>query len=268
MPQLSASQLKTSDGCLRQWAFKYLAELPAAAGAAAQLGKDCHTAWEGWLRAATPFVETAAVVARTTNTDPVGGLLHDLDWERDYVDRIVRVCTAGVRYLPPPMAPRVEVEGDFTFEDHGVQWRGYKDLVYQDAAVHVLHDHKTTSNLKWAKSAEVLRGDVQLNLYAQHEFSKHPALEQLEARWMYVTTGAQVSTRLVALTVQREQADHACADLAVRGKRLLELYDERPDPNLLPLPKDLSICRAYGGCPFEKVCLELPTGEEDPNELF
>ncbi len=242
-PLLSASQLRTSDECLRKWAFKYLAELPDPGSAAAQLGKDCHTAWESWLKSATPFIETAQSIACG---------------DADYSDRIVRICTAGVRHLPPPMSPYVEVEGEFEFDTHGVRWRGYKDLAYWAGGVRILHDHKTTSNLRWAKSAEVLRGDVQLNLYAQHEFQRHLDIDALRAQWMYVTTDKQPSTRLVSLEVNRTEVDNICASLADRGKKLLKLYEERPDPNSLPLPEDLSICKAYGGCPFSDACIRSP----------
>lgn len=259
MPELSASQVRTYRACARQWAFKYLSGLDDPPKSASEMGKDCHEIWEEWLAYATPPDGSAWVIAqdRAAEIDiaSVKLLEHGVD---AYAERLTAITMNAVPHLPAPRSHDLVVEGEFHFEDRGIQWRGYKDLTWWPEPGHlVLHDHKTTSNLRWAKSHEQLRIDEQVNLYALSEFRKHD-LDKIEANWHYTTT-TNPTTKKVHLTVYREDAEKYCEELARDGRAMLQGYEQRPDPNQLPPAEDLATCDAYGGCPYKNTVCKLTT---------
>ncbi len=252
-PELSATQIKTADECARKWAFKYLSGLEDPGSTSTELGKDCHTGWEWWLKeGVAPEVSGPEIASvRAKGEDPISIELIK-GGEYEYARRVASIVTSGIAKLPAPKSHNLKVEGEFHFTDHGVAYRGFKDLTWwTDDSRLILHDHKTTSALKWAKTQEQLRTDVQLNLYAQSEFQTWD-VNEIEANWHYTTTDKTPTTRPVHLTVYRDAVDEQCASIAERAKTLLKYYDTRPDPNDLPPPKDLAICDQYRGCPYKK----------------
>ncbi len=256
--ELSASQIKTSEECLRKWAFHYLSGLEDPGTPATLLGNDCHRVWERWeLEGLAP-----QQAAEALNTDPGYHQRGDLKRDTDYTDRVASITTAALHKIPVPGTPGVQVEGRFSFTINGISYRGYKDLTYwkerPEGLIRILHDYKTTSHFKWAKTQEQLRSDVQMNLYAKTEFDAWD-IQELEANWLYVSTGAEPSTKLVHVTVTRSAVeDHYGGKIEPQARKLLKLYDERPNPNDLPLPEDLSICEAYRGCPYKQQCKRTP----------
>jgi hypothetical protein len=233
-PILSASQVATfgtsaeggnNEGCQRKWAFKYIAKLPDISGASAEAGKEIHSLIEHWLR---------------DSRFPNG------------TSKEANSARAMIKYLPEPSAD-LRVEEPFVLDLDGVKWRGLKDLVYWDGATLVVHDHKTTSDLKWAKTEEDLRHDAQAILYARHSFQE---ADTVDLSWLYGTRAAKPQVLPVRFNISYDEVAAAMPPLTRTGKRMLALYDQQPDPN--SLDPNLAMCDAYGGCPFKAPCNITP----------
>jgi hypothetical protein len=233
-PILSASQVATfgtiaeggnNEGCQRKWAFKYIAKLPDISGASAEAGKEIHSLIELWLRD-SQFPNGANKEANTAR--------------------------AMIKYLPEP-SPELRVEEPFTLDLEGVKWRGLKDLTYWDGSTLVVHDNKTTSDLKWAKTEEDLRHDAQAILYARHAFQE---ADTVDLSWLYGTRAAKPQVLPVRFNISYDEVAAAMPPLTRTGKRMLALYDQQPDPN--SLDPNLAMCDAYGGCQFKASCNITP----------
>src|SRR5690349_21607931 len=129
--KLSVSQIETARTCMRKWAFQKIDKLVDPPKPATILGSAVHDQLEKYLRDGAPI-----------NPRINAG----------------RIAMIGCQFLPPPKAPGMEVEKYFTIEIGPALFRGYIDLLLplRDNAL-LISDHKTTSNFKWAKSAEDLR---------------------------------------------------------------------------------------------------------------
>lgn len=145
----SASQIQLFRECPRKWAWKYIAKLPSPPNKAAQLGIEVD---EGQLQ---PFLRD--------------GRPFDYTRESGYI------AASGLGHLPPAQSPGLEVQRHFILPSRGeYAFQGYIDLWLPDSSVvpdlpggaPFVGDFKTTSDLKWAKSEEALRHDVQAMLYA------------------------------------------------------------------------------------------------------
>lgn len=227
-PILSPSQVATfgttqyggtTEGCQRKWAFKYLSKKPDPAGPAAAAGKKLHTYLEQYL---------------TKGDIPFGD-----DQESVTARAMIKHLQAIAPY------PQKRVEEPFTFEFEGLKWRGIKDLVFRDGNTLVLHDHKSTSKLEWAKTKEDLLSDVQSIIYARHGFEE---ADEVRLEWLYGTREPKPAILPVLVDITYDQVLAALPPIIAAGKRILELYEEKPDPNTLE--PNLLMCKAFNDCPF------------------
>lgn len=226
-PILSASQVSTfgtelqvsttNPGCQRKWGLKYLGGYPDPPGQSAAHGTEVHALLAQWL-------QNGIMPKGTLSTH--------------------KLARAMIKHLPPP--PQRRVEESFTFELDGVKYRGFKDLVYRDGNTLVIHDHKTTSGLQWAKSEEDLRKDTQALLYARHGFQE---ADVVDLEWLYGTRETTPRVLPVRFNILFSDVQAALPAVTRAGKRILELYREAPDPNTLE--PNLEMCDALGGCPFK-----------------
>lgn len=225
-PRLSPSQITTFRLCPRKWAFSR--HLPGRSNKYADLGTAVHTALEAWLINGTPL---------------------DLSTE------VGQIAASGMQHLPPPGL--CAVESAFKFETHRATYTGRRDLRFVEETDRrmtyreVIGDHKTTVDLKWAKTPSELATDPQGVLYAMSVFEEVPQAKEAELRWIYYTTRKPYKSRRVSLvvtyaeTVERMKAIDATADeMAVHG--------EKPDPHTLPATP--TACEAFGGCPYQVEC--------------
>lgn len=234
---LSASQVSTfgtedfggtTAGCQRKHAFKYFGKVPDPAGESAISGKRIHSFLERWFR---------------DGQFPVGDGVE----ARAAIVMAKHMAKQGVQY------PQARVEEPFQIELEGIRWRGIRDLVYHDGGTLVVHDHKTTAGLQWAKTEEELRSDVQSVLYARVAFEES---DVVDLQWLYGTREKnkkkkpQVQQTRFNITFDEVQA--ALPPIIAAGKRVLELYKEQPNP--ADLKPNLAICGAYGKCPYREIC--------------
>lgn len=234
---LSASQVSTfgttpfggiTSGCERKWSWRYIAGVPDPAGEGAISGNKIHKHLERWFKAGT-FPSGNDVEARAA------------------IAMAQHLAKQGIQY------PQERVEEPFEIELQGVKWRGIRDLVYQDGDALVVHDHKTTSGLQWAKTEEELKEDVQSVLYARVAFEES---DVVDLQWLYGTREKNkqkhVLVQQTRFNITRNEVESAMPPIIAAGKRILELYEATPHPN--ELPANLHLCKAFGGCPYWDVC--------------
>lgn len=229
----SASAIETFRMCQRKWAWAKIEKIAAPSNRFAALGTKVHGVLEAYLRHGVP---------------------------PDLSTREGRIAAAGLEYLPIPGT--ADIEDEFRLTTDVARYLGYKDMGYwlTDVEIDGLHfdelrvvgDHKTTSDLKWAKTPDVLRTDVQAILYAADELIRRP-IEHVGLDWIYyVTQEGKERARRVRLVVHREHVEQEFVKIEETAAEIGHV--QRTVTRALDLPPTVSACAAYGGCPFEDHC--------------
>lgn len=208
-------------GCPRKWA--YSRQRPRTSNQWAEFGTRAHTVIERWL------VERVAPDPST----PEGACI-----------------VPALASLPAPGTDlAVEVPIDLVYEN--VQYVGFVDLLYgyRPHEIVVIHDHKTTGDLKWAKTPEELVDDPQRITYS-HWAAQSLSVEHVLAVWGYY----QRKPPRVRLAPVLEHRDSLAARFAKLHRRaglpIVQAQGKPPEE----LPRDLSHCSAFGGCPYRAEC--------------
>src|SRR5208282_2667310 len=225
--RLSASQVQTFSDCQRKGAWKYVAGVEEPPSPAAELGRAVHAELEKYLR---------------------GG-------EINFTTEVGYIAAAGLEHLPKPGTLGLRVEEEFHFEGpSGHSYLGYKDLevpgVVQLAQIGIVYDHKTTSDLKWQKTEDDLKKDVQATLYAVDYFRNHPDESEVELRWVYYQTKNTKKSAITRLRVHQNDAWNRFLEIEQIAETMSTAAEKQP----LELPPNINHCSAYGGCPHQGRC--------------
>ena len=141
---ISASQLKTYSACVRQWIFESLCKIRSPSTPSQVLGTAVHSVLEKWQKDGT-----------RPNKD-----------SSDEVEMRASQVMQVAFLLPKPGTSRVEAAIHellpVSLAGGRIPLRGYIDL-WHGADI---YDYKTTSSMRYIKSAEELRDDIQLVVYA------------------------------------------------------------------------------------------------------
>lgn len=217
--RLSASQIQTFVDCQRKWAWRYVAGVETPSSPAADTGKAVHAELEKYLH---------------------GG-------EIDFSSEIGYIAAAGLQFLPKPGTEGALIEQEFHFEGpSGHTYLGYKDLQIPG----IIFDHKTTSNLKWQKTEDDLREDVQATLYATDYFRDHPDELDVELRWIYYQTKNAKKSAVTVIRVNQPETWNRFLKIEQIAQQMAVAFDRQP----LELPANVDHCSAYGGCPHQGRC--------------
>lgn len=231
----SATAIDTWRLCPRKWAWRVIDGIEGVQGESAALGGRVHKVLEVWLRDGMLDAET------------VEG----------------QIALPGLKYLPQP-DPAAQVEEWFELTIGGEGFHGRMDLRYRkqprDADGRfgrlVVLDHKTTSDFKWAKSADDLRNDVQATMYAVAVMLESGE-EEIELEWIYYRTAPdRPGAKKVSLVVLRDDAEAAWNELI--APTVVEMRAALSATTALELPPNATACRAFGGCPYELNCNLTP----------
>lgn len=225
-PRLSPSQIATFRLCARKWAFSRI--LPGRSNKYAELGTAVHTALEAWL---------------------INGTALDLNTE------VGKIAASGMQHLPPP--GQCSIESAFKFETTAATYTGRRDMRFVEETAkrltyrEVIGDHKTTSDLKWAKTPAELATDPQGVIYAMSVFIEEPRAKETELRWVYYTTRAPYKSRRVSLVVTYDETIERMKSIDATAIEMAQ-YGEKPDPKSVPTTP--TACEAFGGCPYQVEC--------------
>ena len=217
--RLSASQIQTFVDCQRKWSYKYADGIEEPPNASAELGRAVHAELEKYLK---------------------GG-------EIDFTTEIGYIAASGLHHLPKPGAEGMRVEEEFHFEGpSGHSYLGYKDLEMP----RVVYDHKSAGDLKWQKTEEDLKTDIQATLYAVDYFRNHPDELEVELRWVYYQTKGAKKSAVTKVTRHQDEA----WDRFLKIEQVAEQMQEASTKKTLELPPSINHCSAYGGCPHQGRC--------------
>lgn len=208
----SASQVRTAEDCLRKWGFDKLDRVPRIPHASAALGSAVHAQLEAYLRDGVPL---------------------------DLLTLPGRIAMAGVHLLPKP--PFL-VEHPLDFSLDGVPFVGFVDVLSPG----VVHDHKTTGDLRWCLTTDELQGDTQGTLYAH-------ATRSDELHWIYYRTREPHRALDVRAKVDKMRSDDRLAATARTARTLRTIAEDPPPLGAIELPPNPDACDRYGGCPHKGV---------------
>lgn len=225
---VSASQLDLFSSCMRKWAFRYIDKIELPPHPSAAKGSRVHATAEQYLK--TGFIDI--------NTEEGSILL------------------PGLEHIPPPLYPGMQVEYRFGTQIGDTWVRGIKDVWIPDGPL--VLDHKTTSNLQWAKTATDLLTDTQAGVYA-HNALQETNSDAVNLRWVYYTTKRPHVAHVVDATITRDQLAPVQENINATGQ-LIQL-GRKSDLRAIDYPPNPDECDSYGGCPFVGRC--HPFKEED-----
>jgi hypothetical protein len=211
--------------CPRKWAHRYLDGRVSESNKYAALGTEVHD-----QQIAPWFLER-----RIPDVSRAGKIAAKIIW-----------------HLPAPQRGGLVVEKEIRLMVGAARFVGRVDLWDPVGPPPTVYDHKTTSDLKWAKTPDDLVVDVQATLYAAWALEETGS-DLVKLQWTYGTTGGRPRGQPVVREVTgvdlapRLEKTAAAAEemlaLKLRGARAAEVV------------ADASACGAYGGCPYRDVCV-------------
>lgn len=224
---VSASQISTYLSCKRQWYWNKVVGLPSPQKASAALGEAVHSSIESYL-AGSPTLHPVAVAGRAK------------------LDELRALSPLIEQKMEQPLA-------------NGLTFIGRIDLMVPDVALVV--DHKTTSDLKYAKSEEELAQDVQMLAYAYEVHARTGADAVRVAHNVLLTRGG--GNRYTETTIPAPAILDGWQRIeAVTDQMRATATIESPDA----VPATLSACDKYGGCAFREQCRALSLANRSPYE--
>lgn len=236
----SASQLELFKLCPRRHFYKYILKRPDPSGDAADAGTQVHALIENCLRDGIVPEESLVWIG------PNEG----------YVYEIGKIALAMLKNLPPPgTVPDVEIA--LALEVDGLKYRGRVDARRRENYL-IVTDQKTTSNIRYAKSEEDLKEDIQAILYAKW------AGEDVLLEWNFgqskekpANTRAEACfpTKLVKLFLTKEEADEKHKKIVEPVARQVALSYKHRD--IRRTRQNTDACSKFPphGCPNKEECL-------------
>jgi PD-(D/E)XK nuclease superfamily len=229
-PELSASQMDLWKRCKRRWGYSYLEGKREASGKSAEAGTRVHAVLEKYLRDGSPIDAT-----ETWNGYPIGAIALDM-----------------VPHLPPAGTVK-NVEQSLRLVVNNVTFTGRVDAVHDNT----VYDHKTTSNLKNAKSEKTLKTDIQALIYARW-LDKDGALQ-----WTTGQTKDVIKTKKTFLKVIREEVHEAFDNIVMPVAREILAAYEANEPSKLERNKKACFFVPPNGCPHR-----IPCAIEESKQMY
>lgn len=159
-----------------------------------------------------------------------------------------RIALAGISHLPAPKTGEVEQAFSYSFQGESWEFFGYIDWQDQTTVI----DHKTTGNLKWAKTPDVLKTDVQATIYAGSKFALNPDLDEVQLKWIYYRTKRSAKSVAMKLNVTREETEKRLLPIIDTAREIVAV--RKSAESALDLQPNAHECDAFGGCPYVKHC--------------
>jgi hypothetical protein len=202
--------------CAKKWAWRYICGIKQPQTDAMKIGSDTHDIVDKVYRYNTPI---------TQNSKPA------------------QMAKALITVLPQPNA-WIFSESDYYIEvEHDGQTVYFVAKIdILDFLQEVVFDHKTTGNLKWAKTPDSLQFDLQAIIYSV--IAKFLGMKNPSVQWTYVTKTGKPRTQLVRTKIE---------NLEEKFKKVVELglYVKYLRYSVLDYnryPQVIEACGMYGGC--------------------
>lgn len=237
----SASQIENWRDCNRKWAWRYIAKIKQPPNIYAAAGTLVHDASKAWLtRGELPPVDSDMykIFAPMVPHMPKPGTCTEVDDSRFELTTDAGII---VGYVDAEVAPGPNGEPP------------------------QVHDWKSTSDLRYAKPAEVL--DPQRVIYGVRTLERWN-VDEADLHWLYVLRGVDKKTgAIVAPKKPKVRPIHLRVNLSVLDKPWAQVLEDVEDMGRARAsgraPKDYDydpkICEKYGGCPYVAHCNLTPT---------
>lgn len=222
---VSASQITTFRDCPRKWYLNKIVGLQSPSTSATELGSQVHATLEAYLRGETDVIGTE--------------------------DEIAEIAQSGAEHLPnrgEHLEIELSLEEHMPLRDAPVLVKGFVDLI--DHSNDEIIDHKTSSNKRYTKSQRELKINVQLMMYAEAYFQRHPDKEKVTLTHIYYGTKTRWSKR-VSVTVSREHVRQQWEQIKAT---IEDMMHASCAGNASDVYAEYDSCGKYGGCPFRGAC--------------
>lgn len=223
LTHVSATSIKLFKSCPRRWFERYVLDKKEPTSKAMLRGNEVHRQLEDYLlNGVMPDDSTAGLIAQ-----------------------------AGLEHLPPrSTAYEVELSLEhLPIEGTPAPFKGFIDLYIKQATPEVL-DHKTTSNFKYALTADQLAEDTQLIIYAAHALTHSDADEIRLTHVCYLTKPPYTSQR-TSTVVSRDHVYKHFNEILTTVEQMVASSEY---PATL-MQKNKDYCWAYGKkCPYFDEC--------------
>lgn len=238
---VSPTQIDKYRRCPRLIGWEYVEQVTPPPSPKMQFGLDVHKTLENWLREGIAPDDSAPG----------------------------QVAAQGLHWLPAPSRKFMEVETRFQIPlGDNLLLTGIIDCLVEPGGtsdgIPLVIDHKSTSDLKWAKTADDLHTDLQSMIYATFAALRF-SLPQVRCRWVYYAasnpknkprkpTGAKPVEIVhdVSSSWFLDKWDLVCRDV----DKIVSI--RRKGRKALTLPPNPSECTAWGGCYFAEYCALTP----------
>ena len=229
MEHVSATSIKLFKNCQRRWYERYILGKKEESTKAMTRGNAVHRQLEEYLEKGVVPDESIAG----------------------------QIANAGLEHLPSP-DPEHQVEQsleDYKVPNVAIKFKGFIDLLlFSEGTLEVL-DHKTTSNFKYALTAEQLAEDTQMLIYARHVLEHHDVDEVTLTHVVYLTKPPYQSQR-TSVVVSRKHVYSKFEEIHSVVEQMLESSQKQANE----MERNKSFCFSYGKrCPYYSACSQKTT---------
>ena len=244
--KVSVSQIQQWLRCEYRWYWAYgPPQLKGEGGPATWLGSAVHIALDDYESGrGIPEAEYLAELMEDERS------FKDWDYERRYkvAKKAIPIASVGLDKLPQPGT--VQVERSIEMQCGSAVMVCRIDM----SAEGYIGDHKTTSNLSWAKSTHEVANNIQLLTYAYAALHEDPP-EVVKVELLYRTTRGVCHTLNVSAEVPWQRVEDNWLEMMAISAELVEhKHDETPD-NLTP---NINACGDFRGCDHLRYCAYSP----------
>lgn len=230
--------------CKRKYWFQYSGTSPTIPKANLELGTAIHAIHATYLESGQIVMpkETIRVPFRVNGEER----------HQDYApEDQVALAQVSWAHLPAPGEGYTEVPWAYTYR--GISFAGTID--YLHASKRLVVDHKTTSNLRWAKTTAELTIDPQVLLYGYAAQIAHGP-GTVDFLWSYTQTRTKPAWRGVEFSLMSQEIQEGMCRVTDTAEQILEYHARNPDPmSLQPAPSE---CTVYGRlCDYRSRCTDV-----------
>lgn len=279
---VSPSQVKKFETCPRLTAWQLCTKVKPQPGPpdSRALGERAHALVERWLlEGDRPDPTETIEIWRKPKPGELASKFGDEYRVRDQA-YVGAIALAHIQTVPPPKHPGLEVEVSATVTTPAATYKARADYRARTFGVSTIGDHKFVGDLSYALTnrpgsvngfgePNYLGDDVQAVIQAKAEFEANPDLSCVALAWHYTQTKAvrgEYPTRVVRLTLTREQVDLAMQSIDPVAAQIATVFDLQIQPHALPprLAASGGCDRIYGRpCEFVSHCNLDPQQKQD-----
>ena len=247
--RVSISQINKFSRCSWRWWYEYgPLKVKTGGGAARWLGSAVHLALEEYMK--NGVHSDAATIAHL--------MKEDKNFEGWGEQKLLKVAQKAVRIAKPvdklPPVGSQDLERAVKTPCGEATMVGFVDMSSREGSLGYVGDHKTTSNLSWAKSQQEVQSDPQLLSYAWALFHKDPP-EEVKVELLYRTTKGFVHTLNVTAVVPWPKIKEMWLELEAMAAVLVEHKFDKTPQRLTP---NHGACGDFRGCDHVERCPHSP----------